>query len=132
MNALKKLYKRLQERQLVSCSNDTRWRQLTHQLEGQLFRSRVKWIFAFEPTDWGTWFLFTDGYLEHSNIGPIPWREIEWLEIDSIERQFRGKLVPDREIDRSVMLASILNDCRAVFTTEGTIYRIWGYCSFPC
>ncbi|MEL6382745.1 MAG: DUF6678 family protein, partial [Cyanobacteria bacterium J06626_18] len=82
MDLREKLLKAIAARQLVGCYNNTRWRQLTDNVKGLPLRSRIKWVFEPEPTTWGTWSIPTNGYLEHDGLGPVPFREIEWLEID--------------------------------------------------
>ena len=90
-------------------------------------RCRVKWIFQTEPAAWGGLSTPVKGYIEPSNLGPIPLREVEWLELDSMEHQRRGVLVADLEIDRSDDIEAALTECRLAFSKESKIYRVFGY-----
>ena len=56
------------------------------------------------PSKWG-WFLVpTPGYVESSAYGPVPSREVEWVEIDPIEQRHIGRLVPPLIIDHTPAL----------------------------
>lgn len=127
MSSREKVLKVIQKRQLVSVSNNTRWRQFVAALAELPPQFRVKWLFADEPLSWGALFSPVSGYLEQGGLGPIPFREIEWIEIDPIQHQHRGVLVSDVELDHSEKIDSILATCRLTFSRNGGIYRIFGY-----
>ena len=56
------------------------------------------------PSKWG-WFLGpVPGYVESSAYGPVPTRDIEWVELDPIEQRHIGRLVPPRIIDHTAEL----------------------------
>jgi hypothetical protein len=66
--------------------------------------TRAKFKQDDTPSKWG-WFLVpTAGYVESSAYGPVPSREVEWVEIDPIEQQHVGRLVPPLIIDHTPAL----------------------------
>jgi hypothetical protein len=66
--------------------------------------TRTKFRQEHTPSRWG-WFLVpVPGYVESSAYGPLPIREVEWVEIDPIKQQHIGRLVPPKFIDYTVEL----------------------------
>lgn len=56
------------------------------------------------PSKWG-WFLVpVPGYVESSAYGPVPTREVEWVELDPIEQRHIGRLVPPQILDHTPAL----------------------------
>ena len=127
MDSREKLFRVIQERQLVSYSNNTRWDQFLNVALKLPLRFRMKWVFDAEPASWGLLIIPTQGYVEGGTLGPITYREIEWLEIDSVERRCRGTLVSDLEIDHSEKVESVLTAHRMTFSVESKVYRVFGY-----
>jgi hypothetical protein len=67
--------------------------------------TRAKLKQAAEPSAWATWFLMpVPGYIEASSYGPVPRREIEWIELDPVEQRLIGRLVPLHHIDHTPQL----------------------------
>ena len=128
MSPQEKLLRVIQERQLVSFSNNTRWKNFTASKILKLpLQFRIKWIFRDTAASWGRLFSPVDGYLEQGDLGPIPFREIEWLEIDPIQRKSRGILLTNLEIDHSKDIGGILTECQQTFLKRDKIYRVFGY-----
>jgi hypothetical protein len=66
--------------------------------------TRTKFKHEQPPSQWG-WFLVpTTGYVESSAYGPVPTREVEWVEIDPIEQRHIGRRVPPQIIDHTPAL----------------------------
>jgi hypothetical protein len=66
--------------------------------------TRAKFKQEETPSKWG-WFLVpVPGYAESSAYGPVPIREIEWVEINPIEQRRIGRLVPPHIIDHTPTL----------------------------
>lgn len=131
LGSREKLQRLIEERQLVGYTNDTRWRELFAELDKQGLRSclssRLKWLFQEELTAWSFWNIPVAGYIEYGDLGPIAFREIEWLEIDAVEHRRVGALIPDRDKDRSGVLEEVCKQCRVALSVNDTVFRIWGY-----
>jgi hypothetical protein len=56
------------------------------------------------PSKWGWFIVPTAGYVESSAYGPVPTREVEWVEIDPIEQRHIGRRVPPQIIDHTPAL----------------------------
>jgi hypothetical protein len=55
---------------------------------------RMKWSGDDSPPAWERWLIVpTDGYLETGRVGPVPFREVEWVELDSRQKSECGRLV---------------------------------------
>lgn len=66
--------------------------------------TRTKFKHEETPSKWG-WFLVpTTGYVESSAYGPVPTREVEWVEIDPIKQKYIGRRVPPQIIDHTPAL----------------------------
>lgn len=66
--------------------------------------TRTKFKQDDTPSKWG-WFLVpVPGYVESSAYGPVPTREVEWIELDPIEQRHVGRLVPPQIIDHTPAL----------------------------
>lgn len=64
--------------------------------------TRAKLVNQDTPTAWAQWFLLpVPGYIEASSYGPVPKREIEWIELDPVEVWHIGRLVPPKHIDHT-------------------------------
>ncbi|TVP80162.1 MAG: hypothetical protein EA353_04600 [Puniceicoccaceae bacterium] len=106
--------------QLVSLMNDTKWEAL---------RSAMIALKEFNPcyrlaclrsepdVNWdGDW---------HYHLPPF--KCIEWLEIDPVQKKRIGRLVKDEETDFSKEIKTILWAEHIPFSLEGGLIRIWGY-----
>jgi hypothetical protein len=67
-----------------------------------LVATRAKLKGAAIPSKWGTWFLIpVPNYVEASTYGPVPTREVEWIELDPIVQRPIGRLVPPQIMDHT-------------------------------
>jgi hypothetical protein len=61
---------------------------------------RVKWSGSPEPTDWEPWVIVSSrSYLETGTLGPVPFREVEWVEISLVLRAVRGQLRATNDVE---------------------------------
>lgn len=82
---------------------------------------RVKWVGDEEPTTWEPWLIVThENYLETGSMGPVPFADIEWVEIDP--RRNNG--CHGRSVDQSAALSSALTDSHISFNSVDGVYRI--------
>jgi hypothetical protein len=64
--------------------------------------TRVKLWNRDTPSTWSRMFILpVRGYIEVSDYGPLPKREIEWVELDPVEIWHIGRLVPPKHIDHT-------------------------------
>ncbi|TGE20995.1 DUF6678 family protein [Hymenobacter metallicola] len=64
--------------------------------------TRAKLRDQHTPSAWSRWFtLPVPGYIEASTYGPVPKREIEWIELDPVEIWHIGRLVAPKHIDHT-------------------------------
>jgi hypothetical protein len=66
--------------------------------------TRAKFKQDETPSKWGWFIVPVPGYVESSAYGPVPSREVEWVEIDPIEQRRIGRLVPPHIIDHTPAL----------------------------
>lgn len=78
------------------------WSNVVNLLKTSPCKVRVKWSGDFEPTKWEDLvFIPTSRYLETGSLDPVPMREVEWIEVDTIEVRYVGRLVKELQIDRA-------------------------------
>ncbi|MEJ6522473.1 hypothetical protein PQI64_22225 [Shewanella bicestrii] len=112
----------LNQHQLTSVMSLTKWRQLELALhEKPEFMPHVRYK------------LLED---EGPNPGftPVWWDEllaicerIEWLEIDPLKREYRGRLLPEKTADFTDYIEAQLYKYRLPYSKEAQGLRIWGY-----
>ena len=74
-------------------------------------RVRVKWSRDFEPSQWAdVIYIPTSRYLETGFLGPVPMREVEWVEVDTIEIRYVGRLVRELRIDHADNLIQVCRE----------------------
>ncbi|WP_444957933.1 DUF6678 family protein [Microbulbifer sp. ZKSA002] len=116
-----KLLKIINERQLVSAMNKTKWREVCEDLE-KLHSSYIcvryklitsDEIFGFSPVWW-------DQLFEYSSA-------IEWLDFNPIVSEYQGHLISDKKTDRSAEILSILKRHSIKYSNQESYFRVWGY-----
>ncbi|MDF9795358.1 hypothetical protein OKW21_000621 [Catalinimonas alkaloidigena] len=118
------LTKLIFSRQLVSVMNRTKWKELADEMtSNQDFnpKVRIKYLedelpLGFSHLDW-EWVKFGDS------------RVIEWMEIDSVKREYVGRLIDDKEKDYSEWIRKRLKANSIPFDESDGIFRILGYLS---
>ena len=113
----------IEREQLCSTMNATKWReaiQVLLDIPNFTVRYRAKAVRedAPPPDQW-------EGFFSHLHLGGSV--DIEWLEIDPIQRIHRGALLDDLEIDRTAEVVQALHSVPVPFTLESNAIRIWGY-----
>jgi hypothetical protein len=63
--------------------------------------ARAKFRNDNTPSNWGWFIVPVPGYVESSAYGPVPPRDIEWVELDPIEQRHIGRRVPPQIIDHT-------------------------------
>jgi len=127
--------RRVQLRSLIarecaaSLMNDAKWNRALSELRTSPTRFRIKLLTQPDVSSWDT--LVPDSpknYVELPTLGgPVLCLEVEWLEIDPLERRKVGRLVRDRVIDHSPTLEQTLAALRLPYSKEESMLRIWGH-----
>lgn len=77
------------------------------------------------PSAWSQWFILpVPGYIEASSYGPVPKREIEWIELDPVETWHIGRLVPPKHIDHTPAIYQQLQSEGIAMQMVGGLIRI--------
>ena len=123
-----KLYALLERKGATSLMNNTKWGKAVQSLKALPLSYRVKYITVDRASDW-TWLIYTPPrYIEIGSwAGISTFLEIEWLEVDTIEKKHRGHLLDDEQIIHTGKVEEILSALRVPFSKEQAIIRIWGH-----
>lgn len=114
--------KYVNEHQLSSVMNKTKWCELEKALNGS--------------EDFIPYVRYKLIYNENPNAGftAVWWPElleiaetIEWLEVDPFKREWLGRLVADRVTDFSDVVSAQLAQYSIPYSIENGMFRIWGY-----
>ena len=81
-----KVYRIVEERNLASLANNSRWTAFFSQLSSHRMPARLKHIAWSKVSEWSVWIIPVPHYLEVVAAGPVHFREIEWVEFDCAER----------------------------------------------
>lgn len=110
-----KVQRQISSRNLASHMNNTKWGLLLPALKDIALRIDVKWLLQEEPNGWTTQYLIpSPTYFEPLPLGPVTFRELEWLLIDPIEIE---------------LAKSHLAELKIPFSLEGRLLKVWGYSS---
>ncbi len=59
------------------------WKKIVDTVQRYDVAVRVKWTGDPDDPEWAPWVIIpTDGYIETGGMGPVPFRDVEWLEIE--------------------------------------------------
>ncbi|WHI50488.1 hypothetical protein P3339_18910 [Microbulbifer sp. MLAF003] len=115
------LSKVIDQRQLVSVMNKTKWRELCSLFADQGDASpEVRYKLIYEDKILGFSKVWWDELFGDSVA-------IEWIDFDSYEHEFRGRLVSDKDTDISSGILEVLHKFNIPYSIEGKYYRVWGY-----
>ncbi len=81
-----------------------------------------------EPLDaaWSHWLGNpVDNYIEAETQGPYSIDDIEWIEIDPVEKRVEGKLIPAKEFDHSTAIIKLLEYLSFPFMVTGSIIHVY-------
>lgn len=118
-----KLLKIVNSRQLVSAMNKTKWRELCgefEELHSLSISVRYKLItsdqvLGFSPVWWNELFDVSAG--------------IEWLDFNPGVKEHRGRLISDKETDRSAEILDVFRKHGIQHSIQESYFRVWGYLS---
>jgi hypothetical protein len=100
------------------------WSAVVHILQSFPCSCRVK-SFHDDATDWQRpVFSPVPGYIEVGSLGPVPMREVEWVEVQSTETRHPGRRVPDSLVDHSSALRARFADASLHYQTVEHGFRL--------
>ena len=112
----------INDNQLASFMNKTRWRELADELtSNDNFEPKVRLKYLRQENMTG--FTLLDWEWVRSGESSC----IEWMDIDPIKRVRQGQLVKDKEYDFRMYVESTLKEFHIKYTIEDEMYRVWGY-----
>lgn len=92
-------------------SRPSTWHRLVDAIQPLRPAVRVKWTGDSEPTRWEPWIIISSvSYLETGTLGPVPFGEVEWVEVDPRLRNIDGRLVACDRTDSSESVLAALKD----------------------
>jgi hypothetical protein len=111
------------EKQLISIMNKTKWKELADEMTSNPDFNptvRIKYLRdVAEPKGFC--------HLDWQSVKTEESRYIEWMEIDSVKRDYIGRLVPDKTSDFSNWTRKSLIKHAIPFEENGKIFLIKGY-----
>jgi hypothetical protein len=106
-------------------SNISTWHKLVETIKPIRPAIRVKWSRDKEPTGWNPWIIIpSDSYLETGGLGPIPFREVEWIEIDPTHKAVRGQLISSESSDFRASIVAALTNAGIRYSVMGENFRV--------
>jgi len=110
-----KVYRVIEERNLASFANNSRWHGLFSRLSGHRIPARLKHIARPQMSDWSVWIVPASNYLEVVSAGPVHFREIEWVDFDC-----KG------DVDTAACTAAV-REAKLTSEVVGQTVRVFGY-----
>lgn len=103
---------------------DLNWKAVSEICRQYSVRTRTK--LSGDPcSEWCTWLIVPHpGYIEPEALGPVPLTDIEYVEIDPVERKRRGRLVADLLIDHRPEIESALTAANVPFAFVNGVLRL--------
>ena len=108
-------------------SEPPNWRYVVDTVRSLRLSVRVKWSGQEDCTPWQPWIIIpAQGYLETGSLGPVPFREVEWVEVSPTIVNYRGRLVPDEHKDLAETLTDAFKVGKIPYQVIEGHYRIEG------
>ncbi len=98
------------------------WNHIVETIQKHHPAVRIKWNGDPGTPQWCSGVIIpTGGYIETGPMGPVPFRDVEWIEVDAAQSSQNGRLVPCN--DPLAIMNQIKMDCD-IFVFHGTVGRI--------
>ncbi|CCN46535.1 conserved hypothetical protein [Vibrio nigripulchritudo MADA3029] len=118
-----KYRKIINDRQLVSAMNKTKWRELCVGFEAlQSLNISVRYKLISSDEIYGFSTVWWDEVFEESPF-------IEWLDFNPIVYEHQGRLVAAKETDRRNEILAVFEKYGIRYSLHETHFRVWGYLS---
>lgn len=97
-------------------------------LKGKPFTYRLKIQNESLSSEWSNWLIQpTESYIEAERQGPYAIKEIEWIDINPIEKKRLGRLIPETSVDHTTEVLKILESMEiGFFIIDKTIRTVVG------
>lgn len=116
-----RLFSIIQQRQLTSVMNQTKWQQLVRELSSSdTFEPQIRYKTIQSPQLYGFSHVWWDELLQIA-------ASIEWLDINPQKSEYLGRLLPCKLTDYSAETEAAIRRANVPFTREEHYFRIWGY-----
>ena len=110
-----KVYRVIEERNLASFANNSRWNGLFSRLLSHRIPARLKHVARPQMSDWSVWVVPASNTLEVVSNGPVHFREIEWVDFDC-----KG------DVDTAACTAAV-REAKLTSEVVGQTVRVFGY-----
>ncbi len=87
------------------------WESIVEAIQRYNLAVRIKWNGDSDDPEWASWAIIpTKGYIEISTIGPVAYRDVEWIEIDVSMTSENGRLIPRVDVDQTLAQIKVDSD----------------------
>ncbi|MGN4125509.1 DUF6678 family protein [Lysinibacillus sphaericus] len=120
----------MNERQLISLMNKTKWGRLTEGIASLAFPPAFQMKLLTEPEPFPPQFyehITYHGDWQHLETESYSTSNIEWLKIRPYYYKKQGQLLPDQKIDCHLTLGELLKNSNIPFQKENEDYIVFGY-----
>ncbi len=117
------LAKYIQEQQLVSVMNNTKWKKLVSAITANPdFVPHVRLKYIFEEENKGGFTLVWWEEVEQEGFN-----NMEWLDINPVKEEFQGILISSKLTDYTVFIKEALEKNYIPYEIHNGIFRVKGY-----
>jgi hypothetical protein len=87
------------------------WETIVEAIQRYRLAVRIKWNGDSDDPEWASWAIIpTKGYIEISTIGPVAYRDVEWIEIEVSMISENGRLIPRVDVDQTLAQIKVDSD----------------------
>ncbi len=98
------------------------WESIVEAIQRHSLAVRIKLTGDSDEPEWASWAIIpTNGYIEISTLGPIAFRDVEWIEIDASLISKNGRLSPRFDAEHTLVKIKTEGD---LFEFDGNRARI--------
>jgi hypothetical protein len=112
---------------MLACTMTNAWVDVVGKLDASTFRIRyrIKPASALDPGDWCAWLIVpVEGYLETGATGPVPMRDVEWVDIDPLEAVPQGRRALSKPVDKTESILRALRETRVKVEMASGLVRV--------
>jgi hypothetical protein len=122
----KEILNYIRKHQLSSCMNNTKWKRLINAITSKKeYAPNVKIKLIFDKSEEDEKIEFCPVWWK--NIEQDGFEVIEWLKINSIEKEYLGRLVEPKFTDHYEFIKKSIKKSNVNYEYENSIFTIYGY-----